>query len=318
MTEVFLICGLPASGKSTVRKNRFPHKHLYLSRDKRGGKVIDLLEPVEQGITSGEQVIVVDCTFVTSESRHPFIELVHKHTSKVHAIFVNARPERCQFNACWRMCERYGEVLHPLALKDRAKKDPNMFPPSVFFSMKKALVVPSTNEGFDSVESIDAEEWSIPSKFKNKAIILDYDGTVRDTISDAKWPSAPDDIKILPNVSKVLAQKVAEGYILLGASNQSGVAKNNPPMDMAISCFDKTNKLMGHEVEYMFDHSRAGPVSSWHRKPMPGMGVHFIWKHKLNPSKCIMVGDRTTDKTFATRCGFQFQWAKDFFEWREE
>ena len=44
-----------------------------------------------------------------------------------------------------------------------------------------------------------------------------------------------------------------------------------------------------------------------------GLGVHFIHKYKLDPSKCIMVGDMTSDRTFAKRLGFQFEWAKDFF-----
>ena len=49
-------------------------------------------------------------------------------------------------------------------------------------------------------------------------------------------------------------------------------------------------------------------------KPMPGMGAEFIEKYKLNPSECIMVGDMTSDKTFAKRCGFQFMDAEEFFK----
>ena len=46
---------------------------------------------------------------------------------------------------------------------------------------------------------------------------------------------------------------------------------------------------------------------------MPGMGVQFIEKYKLDPSQCIMVGDMKTDQTFAERCGFQFINAQKFF-----
>jgi len=44
------------------------------------------------------------------------------------------------------------------------------------------------------------------------------------------------------------------------------------------------------------------------------MGVVFIEKYKLDPSKCLMVGDRGEDKTFAARCGFKFQFAESFFK----
>ena len=71
---------------------------------------------------------------------------------------------------------------------------------------------------------------------------------------------------------------------------------------------------MLRDIEYLFDTSRVPPINSWSRKPMPGMGVTFIEKYKLDPGECIMVGDMTSDKTFATRCGFQFVHAEDFFK----
>ena len=43
------------------------------------------------------------------------------------------------------------------------------------------------------------------------------------------------------------------------------------------------------------------------------MGVFLIEKHKLNPAETIMVGDQTTDKTFARRLGFEYVDQKDFF-----
>ena len=46
---------------------------------------------------------------------------------------------------------------------------------------------------------------------------------------------------------------------------------------------------------------------------MPGLGVAFIEKYKLDSSKCIIVGDIKTDKTIAQRRGFQFQDAEEFF-----
>jgi histidinol phosphatase-like enzyme len=56
------------------------------------------------------------------------------------------------------------------------------------------------------------------------------------------------------------------------------------------------------------------PITCYCRKPAPGMGAYFIEKYKLNPAKCIMVGDMGSDKTFAARCGFQYADASEFFK----
>jgi 3-deoxy-D-manno-octulosonate 8-phosphate phosphatase KdsC-like HAD superfamily phosphatase len=43
------------------------------------------------------------------------------------------------------------------------------------------------------------------------------------------------------------------------------------------------------------------------------MGVELIVKYKLDPRQTVYVGDMTTDKSFAGRCGFQFVDHEAFF-----
>ena len=43
------------------------------------------------------------------------------------------------------------------------------------------------------------------------------------------------------------------------------------------------------------------------------MGVYLIMKYGLDPTKCIFVGDQTTDKTFAKRLGMEYFDEADFF-----
>jgi imidazoleglycerol-phosphate dehydratase/histidinol-phosphatase len=50
------------------------------------------------------------------------------------------------------------------------------------------------------------------------------------------------------------------------------------------------------------------------RKPQSGMGLYFRDKYKLDLSKCIMVGDRKTDNTFADRLGIKYYTEKQFFK----
>lgn len=313
MTEVYMMVGPAGVGKSSTISDAFGKGFTHLSRDKAGGKVIDLLDVMLAAIRRGEEKIVLDCTFIKPEDRKPFIQAAKNAGARIYAWFFNAPHEVAQFNICWRMCERHGKVLRTKEDYAAARKDPNIFPPAVHFKMYKDLVPPSKLEGFDDVTVIKAAAWSLPAEFVNKAVILDYDGTLRRTKTGNKYPVTPDDIEILPGVSEKLESLKQEGYLLLGASNQSGVAKNNPPMAVAHECFKQTNSLVGVDIDYDFDYSPAGPIVSWHRKPMPGMGVDFIWKYKLDPSKTVYVGDLTTDKTFAKRCRFEFVHADEFF-----
>jgi histidinol phosphatase-like enzyme len=47
---------------------------------------------------------------------------------------------------------------------------------------------------------------------------------------------------------------------------------------------------------------------------MPGLGVQWIEKYKLDRAQSVYVGDMTTDKTFAARAGLRYMDAKDVFE----
>ena len=102
--------------------------------------------------------------------------------------------------------------------------------------------------------------------------------------------------------------------MLLGVSNQSGVGKGILTEEKARELFENTNMKLGINVAYSFCPHKIPPISCYCRKPMPGFGVEMIHRYKLDPSRCIMVGDQKTDGTFAIRCGFQFQYANEFFK----
>ena len=80
--EVVLICGCPASGKSTVTEDYKKQGHIHLSRDITGGKVIDLVPQMVAALSDGKNV-VLDNTFPTVESRKPFIEQATKRKAVV-------------------------------------------------------------------------------------------------------------------------------------------------------------------------------------------------------------------------------------------
>ncbi len=309
MPTVVMILGFPAAGKSTVAQKYIKQGYTVLNRDTEGGKIADLVPKMVKLIEQKKDVIL-DNTFPTIEVRKQFVVAAKANGADIICEWLDTTIEDAQFNACMRMMDKAGKLLSAEEMK--TSKNPGFFPPAVQYKYKKAFEKPTPEEGF-SLVAVRAFEREFPKDWINKAIIFDYDGTLRDTLSGAKWPTDPKDVKVLPLRKEMLNNYLSAGYLLLGASNQSGIAKGNPTEEQAIACFEKTNKLLGHDIDYRFCPHRVPPISCYCRKPMPGMAVELFYKYKLDPRECIMVGDMTSDKTFAKRSHMTFIHADEFF-----
>ena len=193
-------------------------------------------------------------------------------------------PKEALYDAALRMYRRWGRFLSPeqmraevFAVMEVAPTDPRPDPPHT-----------------------------------NRALILDYDGTLRRSRSGASYPNHPDEVQILPGRREVLRRYQDEGWLLLGVSNQSAVSRGETDLAITEACFARTNELLGFQIRVLFcPHPRS--VACLCRKPMPGHGVQLIEEHELDPRRCIFVGDRETDAQFAGNVGFQFRWAEEFF-----
>lgn len=306
--------GYPASGKSSLAEEYIKKGYTYLNRDKAGGVMLDLIPHMMKALKNGDNVLL-DNTFPTIESRKAFIECAQMYKTNIICEWLTTSIEDAQFNACMRMMDREGKILSPEEMK--ASKSPNLFPPVVLFKYKKQFEKPTTDEGFGVVIKREFNR-RFPKDWTGKAVLLDYDGTLRDTISGAKWPQDPKDVMVLPNRSEVLKSYAEQGYMLLGVSNQSGIAKGTPDEAGAIACFERTNELLDIDIEVSYCPHRVPPIQCYCRKPMPGMAVQLFHKYKLDPRKCIMVGDMTSDKTFAKRSHIgQYIDAEEFFAKKE-
>lgn len=312
MREVVLTVGFPAAGKSS-HIQKLVGSHVRLNRDECGGSLKDLEKKVASLLEKGDESVVLDNTYGTVVSRAPLIKLAKKHSAKIRCLWLKTSIEDAQFNASFRMVSKYGKVLDPSDIKEKSKKDPNCFPVTVLFAYQKQFEEPSVAEGFDEVTQIKFKR-ELPADFTNKALILDFDGTLRQTKSGEKFPTTIEDIEVLPGRKQVLEKYLAKGYILAGVSNQSGVGKGLLSAEQARQCLDHTAEMLGLTIDSLFCPHNSFPIACYCRKPMPGLGVQLIHKHRLNPSQCIMVGDMTSDKTFAKRCGFQYAAAEDFFK----
>jgi HAD superfamily hydrolase (TIGR01662 family) len=311
MSEVKMVVGYPASGKSTVTKDLIKKGAVALNRDTEGGTIVGLLPKLEALLKDGKDV-VLDNTFPTIEVRKPFIELAKKYNVDVTCSLMSTSIEDAQFNVVQRAIGLINKFPTPEAIK--AAKHTNIFPPTVLFKYKKEFQKPTTEEGFSKVEVVKFVRKENP-EFTNKALIVDYDGTLRECINgNDKYPVKKEQVEIKANRTKILQAYKDKGYLLLGCSNQSGIAKGEVADEVVKELFDYTNQQLGIDIEYRYCPHQSAPISCYCRKPMPGIGVEFILKHKLSRKDCIFVGDMTTDKTFAQRCGFQYVDQAEFFK----
>ncbi len=309
--SVIMICGAPASGKSTLVKSLLNSKTIYLSRDKEGGNVSDLLPKLEKSLQNKEDV-VLDNLFTTIDSRKPFIDLCKKYNTDISCEYMTTSIEDCTFNAVQRSFSLIGKFPSPEEI--RSAKHPNIFPPAVLFKYKKEHQKPTVAEGFSKINEHSFSRKDDPS-FVNKALILDYDGTLRECVGgNGKYPVSEDQIVIKDNVKNKLLDFKNKGYILLGVSNQSGVHKGDLTYEKCCELFDHTNKLLGVDIDYKFCPHQSAPISCYCRKPQTGTFVEFMLKYKLDRKQCLMVGDMTSDKTMATRAGIKYYDQAEFFK----
>lgn len=305
MSKIILVCGAPASGKSTITKKIVNDSGaLVLNRDTEGGTIASLLK-------DNNKTIVLDNLFPTIESRKPFIEMAKKHNTDISCMLMGTSIEDSTFNVVKRAFDLIGTFPSPEEIKKA--KHTNIFPPLVLFKYKKEFQKPTVEEGFSSITTVPFVRKDDPL-FTNKAIIVDYDGTLRECIGgNGKYPVSKDQIKIKQNCKEVLQSYKNQGYLLLGVSNQSGVAKGDLTYDKAVELFNYTNAQLGLDIEYKFCPHQSAPISCYCRKPQPGLFVDFMLKYKLNRKECIFCGDMTSDATFAKRCGITYVDQKDFF-----
>lgn len=308
---IVLVIAAPAGGKTTYVKEYTDKGYHRVNRDEIGGKLYNLPLIVEDLYKKGTKDFVLDNTYVDIESRKSIIACAKKLNLPIKCVWLDTSFEDAQFNACQRMIRKAGRLLDPTDFK--TNKDPNLFPPVALFTYKKKFQKPTTAEGFTEVEKVAFVRKKDP-KYCNKALILDYDDTLRETDNDYGYPTKVSEVKILPGRKEKLTEYKKKGYKLLGASNQSGIAKGIITSQTAVDCFEETNWQLGHEIEYFFCCHNIPPIQCWCRKPQIGIFVHFMERHLLNPDICIMVGDQTSDKTFSERCGIKYYHPDDFFK----
>jgi len=157
------------------------------------------------------------------------------------------------------------------------------------------------------------------------ALCLDLDGTVRYS-KRGDFIHKPEDIALYKGVEDVIWRCRERGYLVLGISNQGGIAYGLKTLRTVEEEIRVTRELFGRDpfddIQYNPLHpgGRKKPfnLKTLLRKPETGMlavfeakmfnrGIIVDWENSL------FVGDRPEDEECAQNAGIPFTWANAFF-----
>jgi histidinol phosphatase-like enzyme len=111
----------------------------------------------------------------------------------------------------------------------------------------------------------------------------------------------------------VLRRYEADGWKVLGISWLPEIADQAMSAADAEAIFGRLRELLGVPIDVEYCPHPAGPPSCWCRKPLPGIGVVFVHRYQLDPSRCLYVGAGPQDPGFARKLGFGYRDADEFF-----
>jgi histidinol-phosphate phosphatase family protein len=144
---------------------------------------------------------------------------------------------------------------------------------------------------------------ALEEKRMNKAVFLDRDGTINETIAVPdlgilESPLVPEQFKLLPNVPEAIRIFNRLGLKVIVASNQPAVAKGK----LARSIFEAIREKMiadlrkenAHiDADYYCFHTSLDNCNC--RKPKPGLLLQAAKDFNLDLSKSYLVGDSLVD-----------------------
>ena len=307
--EVVLIMGLPAAGKSTAARTFVEQGYRRLNRDDEGGSLRELLPALDRLVETGCSRIVLDNTYVSRKSRAAVVQAAAARGLPVRCVWLSTGVEDAQVNAAWRMVSKFGRLLGPEEMRQTVKHDISAFGPAVQFRYQRELEPPDPSEGFSRIETVPFAR-ARDASFTNRALIVWCDGVLAPGTSSA---SSPIGAGVLAQRAEVLRRYAASGWRLLGLSWQPQIAEQTMTSDEVEAGFAQMRERLGVAIDVLSCPHGGGPPICWCRKPLPGLGVVFIQRYRLDASECIYVGAGPQDPGFARRLGFQYRDADEFF-----
>jgi len=136
-------------------------------------------------------------------------------------------------------------------------------------------------------------------------VFLDRDGVINHDPGD--YTKSLEEFEILPNVMEAFQLIKEKGYKIILATNQGGVAKGLYPEENVHEIHEFLRaeaRKVGVEIDEIYYapyHEDYGRSLS--RKPDSLMVERGLAKFKLDPKKCVLVGDKMRDLEAGEKVG---------------
>jgi len=157
------------------------------------------------------------------------------------------------------------------------------------------------------------------------ALCLDFDGTIRRSKSGQTFIQNFNDIELMPNIEKLIWRYRNMGWLILGISNQAGVAHGfklpleiEHEMDTTLKLF-KQNPF--HIVKFCY-HDGKGKIEPYNHRSLlrkPDIGMLAIMESEawnegfvIDWDNSLFVGDRLEDEQCAKNAGIAFRHIDSF------
>ncbi|HEX8031883.1 MAG TPA: aldo/keto reductase [Vicinamibacterales bacterium] len=303
--EVVMIMGLPGAGKTTLTERFVAGGYQRLNRDETGGTLRSISTALDRALGAGASRIVLDNTYVSRRSRGEVLQAAAAHRVPVRCVWLSTSVEDAQVNAATRLIERYGRLPGDEELAALRRQDVAAFPPTVQFRYQRELEPPDVAEGFAAIEEVPFER-KTPAGHTNGAVLVWCDDVLLRSRRGNRTPLDPADVVIDEAIAEALRRDRDEGRLVLGLSWQPEIGEGTRTASDAAAVFARMSELIGFQVDVEYCRHPAGPPRCWCRKPLPGLGVLLIHRHRLDPSKCVYVGRGAADAGFARKLGFTF------------
>lgn len=138
----------------------------------------------------------------------------------------------------------------------------------------------------------------------NKAVFLDRDGVIN---FERGFTYRLEDFKILPDVFEMLRKWQDKGYLLVVASNQSGIAKELYKQEDVEMLHEyllnelRKNKIVISEIYYCVHHPDVSKCIC--RKPDSLMVEKAAARFNIDVKKSFFIGDKDRDVEAAEKAG---------------
>jgi aryl-alcohol dehydrogenase-like predicted oxidoreductase/predicted kinase len=286
--DLVIVMGMPAAGKSTLAASLVADGYHRLNRDEAGGTLRSLLPALDRAVETGATRIVLDNTYASRKARAEVIAAAAAHRLPVRCVWLSTSLEEAQTNAVWRIVGRYGRLPADGEIARLRRSDVAAFLPNAQFKYRRELEAPDASEGFSRVDVVPFVRRHDPG-FANRAVIVSCD-----------------DAGDLEALAPRLRAFRDEGYRLLGVSWQPAISDGTRSEPEVKAMFARESESLGFEMDVEICPHPAGPPRCWCRKPLPGLGVLFVHRYRLDPARCLYLGEGPHDAGVARRLGFRF------------